>query len=453
MPTIARSFPRVCFITAATLLAIGTLQADDRPPNVVVILTDDQGTVDLESYGADDLTTPHMDRITHQGVRFTQFYAAAAICSPSRAGLLTGRFPLRAGVPGNVPSIEGRPGMPAEQVTLADTFQAAGYATAHIGKWHLGYTPDTMPNAQGFDYSFGHMGGCIDNWSHFFYWQGPNRHDLHRNGQRIYRCGEYFPALMVEEANAFIEQHRDQPFLIYFALNTPHYPYQGHPRWLEHYQHLDYPRNLYAAFLSTQDEYIGQLLDHIEALELTRQTIVVFQSDHGHSHEERAHFGGGSAGPYRGAKFSFFEGGIRVPAMIAWPGTLEAGQVRDQVAHSCDWLPTLAELCGVPLLEEDIDGVSLVPVIRSAEAPAPPRLLHWHTGRGAQAPWAIRDGDWKLLGNPRDPSERAPLTEADRRFLVNLAEDASEMTNLAEQYPQVVERLEQLHNDWLQSIP
>ena len=342
--------------------------------------------------------------------------------------------------------------MPAEQVTLAETLKAAGYATAHIGKWHLGYTPETMPNAQGFDFSFGHMGGCIDNWSHFFYWRGPNRHDLHRNSERVYREGSFFPELMVEEASDFMEEHRDHPFFIYFALNTPHYPYQGHAHWLEHYRDLEYPRNLYAAFLSTQDEAIGKLLAKIQALDLTRQTIVVFQSDHGHSHEERAHFGGGSAGPYRGAKFSFFEGGIRVPAIISWPGTLPEGQTRHQMAHSCDWLPTLAELCGAPLLEQDVDGVSLVEVIRSADAAPPQRVLHWQVGHGSNAPWAIRDGEWKLLGNPRDTSNKAPLTPADRLFLANLAEDATELNNLAEQHPDIVERLEAIHKAWIEGV-
>jgi len=181
----------------------GVARCDDatkgrRRPNVVLILTDDQGTVDMNVYGAKDLATPHMDGLARRGVRFTQFYAAAAVCSPSRAGLLTGRYPVRAGVPGNVSSTEGHAGMPAEQVTLAETLKAAGYATAHIGRWHLVYTPETMPNAQGYDFSFGHMGGCIDNWSHFFYWRGPNRHDLHRNSERVYREGSFFPDLMVE---------------------------------------------------------------------------------------------------------------------------------------------------------------------------------------------------------------------------------------------------------------
>ncbi|MCX5769036.1 MAG: sulfatase-like hydrolase/transferase, partial [Candidatus Hydrogenedentes bacterium] len=184
----------------------------------------------------------------------------------------------------------------------------AGYATAHIGKWHLGFAAESTPNAQGFDYSFGHMGGCIDNYSHFFYWAGPNRHDLYRNGQEIQMPGRFFPDLMVEEAGRFIESHKSDPFLLYFPMNTPHYPYQGDPKWLEAYRNkgVPYPRDLYGAFVSTLDERIGRLLARVDELGLTRDTIVVFQADNGYSVEERAHFGGGSAGPYRGSKFSLF---------------------------------------------------------------------------------------------------------------------------------------------------
>jgi len=203
------------------LLCLLPVLAFGRAPNVIIIYTDDQGSVDLNCYGAKDLATPHMDSLAKRGVRFTQFYAAAPVCSPSRAGLLTGRYPVRAGVPGNVSSRPGNAGMPAAQVTIAETFKKAGYATAHIGKWHLGYTKETMPNGQGFDYSFGHMGGCIDNYSHFFYWNGPNRHDLWRNGKEIFADGKFFPQLMADEASAFIEKHHAKPFFIYYALNNP----------------------------------------------------------------------------------------------------------------------------------------------------------------------------------------------------------------------------------------
>jgi len=429
------------------LLFALSLSAADRRPNVIIIYTDDQGSVDLNCYGSKDLATPHMDGLARRGVRFTQFYAAAPVCSPSRAGLLTGRYPVRAGMPGNAGSTKGRAGLAPSEVTIAEMMKAAGYATAHIGKWHLGYTPETMPNGQGFDHSFGHMGGCIDNYSHFFYWQGPNRHDLWRNGKEIFEDGKFFPELMAAEAAKFIEQNRKNPFFMYFALNTPHYPYQGYAKWLKHYAKLPYPRNLYAAFLSTQDEAIGQLVATVDKLGLRKDTIIIFQSDHGHSHEERAHFGGGSSGPYRGAKFSMFEGGLRVPAIISWPGTLPEGAVRDQAAHSCDWLPTIAKFTGVKLLNMDIDGKSIVSVIKNDNAKTPHDVLHWQTGR-SRPQWAVRQGDWKLIGNPKDTSNKAPLTTKDKLFLANLKESVSEMKNLAQANPEITQRLKKLHEDW-----
>ncbi len=419
-----------------------------RKPNVIVIFTDDQGSIDVGAYGVKDLQTPALDALAAKGVRFTQFYAAAPVCSPSRAGLMTGRYPLRAGLAGNASSQKGGEGMPTEQVTMAEMFKATGYATAHIGKWHLGYQPETMPNGQGFDHSFGHMGGCIDNYSHFFYWQGPNRHDLYLNGQEVQMPGHFFPDLMVAEAGKFMKEQKDKPFFIYFAMNMPHYPYQGDPKWLEVYKDLPSPRNLYCAFVSTLDERIGRLLEMVKSLGLEEDTIVVFQSDHGHSTEERAFFGGGNSGPYRGAKFSMVEGGLRVPAMIAWPGKLPKGEVRGQLAHSCDWLPTLAELSGVKLVNPDIDGKSLVPVIKSASAPTPHQVVHWQTGKGKNAQWAVRQGPWKLMGNVRDTAGEA-LSEADKKlFLANLERDVSEKSNLAADNPEVVVRLQKLRDEW-----
>lgn len=427
-------------------------ESDAERPNVIIIYTDDQGSVDANVYGASDLVTPAIDGLASRGVRFTQFYSAAPVCSPSRAALLTGRYPLRAGLPGNASSEKGVPGMPAEEVTIAEMLKAAGYTTAHIGKWHLGFTPETMPNGQGFDYSFGHMGGCIDNYSHFFYWNGPNRHDLWRNGEEVYYDGKFFPDLMVEEAEKFIEENRDGPFFLYFAMNMPHYPYQGDVKWLERYRDLPYPRNLYAAFVSTLDERIGRLISKVDDLGLRENTLIIFQSDNGHSTEERAHNGGGNAGPYRGAKFSLFEGGIRLPAIVSWPGTLPEGEVRDQVSHAADWLPTIADLTGTSLLSEDIDGKSLRDVIKSAQALSPHDVIHWHVGRGENAQWAVREGDWKLIGNPRDTSDKAPLSEADSLFLSNIARDPSELKNLAAENPDIVKRLKLLYDEWLDSV-
>ncbi|MEM9659739.1 MAG: sulfatase-like hydrolase/transferase, partial [Planctomycetota bacterium] len=400
----------------------------------------------------DDLETPAVDGLAARGVRFTQFYAAAPVCSPSRAGLLTGRYPWRVGLPGNAgagPSEEiddlsesnAKGGLHDEAVTLAERFAAAGYRTAHIGKWHLGHRPGAKPLDQGFEYSFGHMCGCIDNYAHFFYWNGPNRHDLWENNARVRMPGQFFPDLMVDKAVEFIKRPSDEPFLIYFASNAPHYPYQGDDKWLRRYAALPYPRNLYAAFLSTLDERVGRLLKALEDVGAHDNTIVVYQSDNGHSTEARAHFGGGSAGPYRGAKFSLFEGGIRLPAIISWPAALPHGAVRDQMAHACDWAPTLLALCEIEASDDEFDGRSLVDVLHSAEAASPHGPVHWDLSNQ----WAVREGPWKLIHNVR-PTAGPELAKADREwFLANVVDDPSETRNHAADEPQIVAKLRERH--------
>lgn len=438
------------FVTLLVLLANCCVAAER--PNVIVILTDDQGAVDAGSYGADDLTTPAVDDLATRGVRFTQFYSAAPVCSPSRAGLLTGRYPWRVGVPNNAvagPSeevddlagAENKGGLHDEAVTLAEMFSAAGYRTVHIGKWHLGHGQGSKPLDQGFDYSFGHMCGCIDNYAHFFYWSGPNRHDLWENNRRVHKPGQFFPDLMVEKAAEVIHEQSDKPFFIYFACNAPHYPYQGDQKWLKHYADLSYPRDLYAAFLSTLDERVGRVIGMLDEAGIREETIVVYQSDNGHSTEERAHFGGGSAGPYRGAKFSLFEGGIRLPAIISWPGTLVEGAVRDQLSHACDWAPTLLQLCDIESKVENFDGQSLVKVLQNEETASPHDAVHWDLG----GQWAVRQGDWKLIHNVRATAGPKLAEEDQEWFLSNLKEDRGETRNYARLEPQVVKRLRQAH--------
>ena len=337
------------YLLIAVVIGCASSTKKSEKPNVIVILTDDQGSIDLNCYGSDDLVTPNMDQLVNSGVKFTQFYGAP-VCSPSRAGLLTGKTPQRAGVPGNV-SLQKEAGMPGSQYTMAEMFKDAGYKTAHIGKWHLGAAENKQPNAQGFDYSFGHFVGCIDNYSHYFFWSGPNKHDLYRNGEEVFHPGEFFPDLMLQEATEFVAENKSEPFFMFYAMNTPHYPYQGTPEWLEYYQNqgVAYPRDLYAAFLSTMDDNIGNLIQKLKDQGISENTIIVFQSDNGHSTEMRAHGGGGNSGIYRGAKASLFEGGIRVPAAISWPNVLPAGEVRNQLAVNADWMPTLAELCEIKI--------------------------------------------------------------------------------------------------------
>jgi arylsulfatase A len=351
-------------------------------------------------------------------------------------------------VPGNVSSQEGHAGMPTEQVTIAEMMKAAGYTTGHVGKWHLGYTPETMPNGQGYDYSFGHMGGCIDNYSHFFYWQGPNRHDLWRNGKEVWHEGEFFGDLMVNECKKFIDGHKDEPFFLYWAINMPHYPLQGIEKWRKKYEHLEAPRRIYAAFVSTMDELIGKVVRHLDESGLRENTLIIWLSDHGHSIESRTFSGGGSSGDYRGHKFTLWEGGIRIPCIVSWPGRIPKNTVRKQVAVSIDWMPTIAEYCGVKIPDVNIDGKSIVRVIESEDAPSPHDVLHWETGKH----WAVREGDWKLVHNGPATDYKGRNIPQVENFLSNLAEDVTETKNLAEEHPEIVKWLTGLHKKWLNDL-
>lgn len=434
-------FCRLCLLF---VLFGAQAQKTNKQPNVIIIYTDDQGSIDTNSYGATDLYTPNMDRLAKTGVKFTQFYAAACVCSPSRASLLTGKTPLAAGLPGNAPSKKGIKGMPTDQLTLAEKLKENGYATAHIGKWHLGYTTETRPNAQGFDYSFGHMGGCIDNYSHFFYWAGPNGHDLWENEKEVWMDGQYFQDLMSAKALQFIDTHKEKPFFMYYAMNLPHYPLQGTDKWRKYYKDMESPRDKYAAAVSTVDEYIGVVLEKLNALNIRDNTLLIFQSDHGHSLEERTFKGGGSAGPYRGSKFSFFEGGIRVPAIISYPKTIPQDKTTEALAVNVDWFPTVLDFLNIEYKKSDFAGKSLKKVLLK-NADSPHKSFWWWEN---EQRWAVRKGDWKLLKNPKDPAQKKPVKTESGYFLVNLKEDIAEQKNLAKQYPKKVQELEALHEEW-----
>lgn len=416
---------------------------EEEMPNVIVILTDDQGTLDLNCYGATDLRTPNLDQLAATGTRFTNFYVGAPICSPSRAALLTGRTPQGAGLARNASSIRME-GMPASSVTIAEMMKGAGYVTAHIGKWHLGYTPETMPNGQGFDYSFGIMEGCIDNFGHFYYWNGPNRHDLWENGTEIFRDGEYFPDMITDKAISFIKTNKRRPFFMYYALNTPHYPLQPTVKWREYYQALPMPRRDYAAFVSTTDEKIGDLIHALEKEGLRKKTIIIYLSDHGYSSEERAFGGGGFAGPYKGSKGSLFEGGIKVPAIISWKGHLPENKVVEEVCMSMDLLPTIAKLCGITPIPAAVEGSDISAIIKQGGT-SPHDIMHWQLYQQ----WAVRKGDWKLIANPVDNNDPQSIdAEKDKFYLVNLRSDISEATNLAQEFPEKVKELIEAYRRW-----
>ncbi|HZL36718.1 MAG TPA: sulfatase-like hydrolase/transferase [Tepidisphaeraceae bacterium] len=418
-----------------------------RPPNVLLIVSDDQGTLDLNCYGSKDLDTPNLDSLASRGVRFTQFYAASCVCSPARASILTGRYPQRAQMPGMAPSRRDLPGM-LGQITIAQVMKDAGYRTALFGKWHLGTTRATEPNAQGFDEFVGHHSGCIDNYSHFFYWSGPPIHDLWRNNDELWESGTHFSAIIVREARRFLDENHSRPFFIELAFNCPHYPIQGFAKWRKRYEKLNEPRRSYAAWVSSLDESVGQVLARLDELKLRDNTLIIFLPDQGHSTEERANFGGGNAGPYRGAKFSLLEGGIRVPCIISFPGRVPVNQSRDQLAVAVDLFPTIAQFCGAKLPAGRIDGKSLIPLLENPNAKTPHDVYHWQLGNQ----WAVRQGDWKLVVNGNDTAYNKKLEGADKIFLSNMAVDATERHNIAAQHADVVQRLTRLHEAWVKEV-
>ena len=445
-------------ILLLTFPALG-VSAVERP-NILIILTDDQGTIDANCYGSTDLRTPNIDRLAATGVRFTQAYAHT-VCCPARAALMTGRHPQRGGVhhwtQGDMNGPDGI-NMALEEVTLAEALKPAGYRTALYGKWHLGAHRDFGPKKQGFDEFFGIRDGFIDNYNHYFL-HGSGFHDLYDGIKPVKAPGKYFPELMVQRSLKFIMQNKDRPFLLYVPFNIPHYPEQALKRFEAVYKDIADPaRRSYAAIVSTTDHYIGQIVDKLEALGLRENTIIIFMSDNGHSEETgnrirvdnhrsgypKGHFygasGGGSTGKWIGQKGSFLEGGVRVPAIISYPAKLPKGEVRGQIITAMDWLPTVLDLCGVqqPSNSSKLDGHSVLPLIRSAKAKSKYKILHFAWGKK----WAVREGDWKLIGSNGNT----------KVSLRNLVDAKPEAKDYAKAKPEIVQRLRTLHSDWVKEV-
>jgi arylsulfatase A len=340
--------------------------------------------------------------------------------------------------------------MSTDAVTMAEVLSRAGYRTAHIGKWHLGYSPATMPNRQGFDHSWGFMSGCIDNYSHFFFWEGVPRHDLWRNGVETWASGEHLSGLMDSELQGVIDDPDDRPFFLYWAPNQPHYPLQPSQLWLNYFNHLEAPRRQYAASLAEFDAILGNLLAKLKKLGKLDNTVLILQSDHGHSVEQRAWGGGGSSGPYRGHKATLLEGGLRVPSMMSFPRSqIPKGSKVEQAVSALDWFPTIMGFAGISTEEMDIDGKNLMPHLDSKVGATEVihQTMYWQLGEASAeaAPWAVREGVWKLMGGPetlesssKASSQSGPYTNL---RLFNLDSDLGEARNVVGEYPEVVERL------------
>lgn len=443
-------------------------QHEEHKPNVIIIYTDDQGTLDAGCYGATDLHTPNIDRLAKTGILFTQAYSHT-VCCPSRAALLTGRYPQRPGInnwtQNDAHDTEKGINMPLDEVTIAEVLKERGYRTGLFGKWHLGAALENGPLEQGFDTFFGFRGGFIDNYVHFFL-HGRGFHDLWNNNDEIFERSHYFPSMMTEKALQFMDDNRDQPFFLYIAFNLPHYPEQPDSLFIPLYAGLDEPRKSYATVVTTVDDKIGRILNRLDELKIRNKTIIFFMSDNGHSTEETmiriddhlsglpkgtdycAHGGGGYTGNWRGAKGSFLEGGIRVPAIISYPGHFPENETRDQIITCMDFFPTICEVTGSRLPDCVLDGYSLLPLIESG-ASSKYQVLYFQW----RDQWAVREGKWKLIVKGRDTTGKfsphpQKEEEMESPYLADLEDEYPEEKNYAAEHPEIVERLTKLYNIW-----
>ena len=431
-----------------------------KPPNVVILFSDDQGTIDANCYGSKDLITPNIDKLAATGVLFTQAYAHT-VCCPARAALMTGRHPQRGGVwnwtQGDMNAAKGI-NMALEEVTLAEALKPAGYKTALFGKWHLGAHRDYGPKKQGFDEFFGIRDGFIDNYNHYFL-HGTGFHDLYEGTNPIKADGQYFPDLMVKRSLNFIDQNKNKPFFLYVPFNIPHYPEQSLKKHELLYKDMKDPaRRSYGAIVTTTDYYIGKIIDKIEEHNLRDNTIIIFMSDNGHSEETgnkirvdnhksgypKGHFygatGGGSTGKWIGRKGNFLEGGIRVPAIISYPSKLPQGAIRNQIITAMDWFPTVLDLCGIKQKANspELDGHNIVPIIKDKKANSNYSRLHFAWGNQ----WAVREEAWKLIGNKNNSN----------MSLHNLSDKKPEVINYAKDKPDIVKHLLSLHKSWAEDV-
>lgn len=315
-----------------------------KQPNMIIILTDDQGYGDLSCMGSTDFRTPHIDSLAREGARCTNWYSGSPVCSPSRASLLTGCYPGHAGVRAILAGHRRATGLTAEVPTIATAVKELGYQTAAVGKWHLGLKEESRPLSNGFDYFYGFMAGCLDYYSHIFYWSMADgktdpTHDLWEGNEEIYDNGRYLTEMISEKAVEKIREMNaeDKPFLLYVAYNAPHYPMHAPQKYLDRFKELPWDRRIMAAMISAVDDGVGQIRDELERLGIDRDTLIYFQSDNGPSRESRNWldgrgdpYYGGTPGGLKGHKFSLYEGGIRVPGIFCWPGKIPAGQVIDE---------------------------------------------------------------------------------------------------------------------------
>jgi arylsulfatase A-like enzyme len=431
----------LCGLLAAGARADGQ-GAQPARPNVVVIMTDDVGYGDIGSYGAPDVRTPNIDSLGRDGVRMTDFYANAAQCSPTRAALITGRYPQRYAIEDALGRSAvgpfGKQGLAATGRSLPQLLRTNGYATALAGKWHLGYLPQFSPRAHGFDSFFGFKAGYLDYYQHT---DGDGQPDLWENDAPAARTG-YLTDLITARSVEFIEQHVDRPFFLEVAYNAAHWPYQPPDRpstAVDHARHIlpheDNPptRADYVAMLERADAGVGLILAALERTGVARNTLVIFTNDNGGEWLSRN-------APLFHRKWSMWEGGIRVPTLIRWPGRIPPGRVSPQVGVTMDLTATILATTrtAVPA-DARLDGMNLLPVLEGATAQVE-RTLFWRSIARGWNQRAVRSGDWKVL------------VDHNHAMLFDVRRDLAERDDMASRRPDVVRRLQPLLAEWEKTV-
>jgi arylsulfatase A-like enzyme len=447
--------------TVGQLIALGVTMLScvsifARGPNIIVIVGDDMGYADIGIHGCQDIPTPNIDALAKAGVRCTSGYVSGPYCSPTRAGLLTGRYQTRFGHefnPGGGGNQAGNKrqqvaandasqkfaGLPLSESTIADHLKTVGYATGLVGKWHLGASPQMQPQQRGFDEFFGFLGGA-----HGYI---PDSKPPILRGTNEIDEKEYLTDAIAREAVAFVNKHAAEPFFLYTAFNAVHTPMHATDDRLQKFANIkDEKRQTYAAMMSAMDDAIGKLVQALRDNKLDDKTLVFFISDNGGPTMPGTSGNSSRNEPLRGSKRTTLEGGIRVPFFVRWPGHLPAGKTYVQPVIQLDILPTALAAAGVPIPSDaTIEGVDLMPFLRGEKDDSPHDALYWRFGEQM----AIRQGDWKLVRY--DPAVDAEKRRATPAKLYNLANDIGESHDLIQEQPAKAKTLQAAWDKWNES--
>jgi len=434
MLSIRYQHPATIFL-AVFLLVIFSLSAKAQKPNIIYIMTDDMGYADLSCYGRKDYSTPNLDKLASQGMKFLNAYASAPVCTPTRTAFMTGRYPARTQVglmePLTTSSRDSSIGLTADIPSLGTLVRNAGYETALIGKWHLGLKPVNSPNRNGFDYFFGIHSGAADYVSHM---GDGHKYDLYENQNPVEQEG-YLTDLIADKAIRFLKQTHQKPFFLCVTFTAPHWPWQG-PGDKAYSDTGSFTAGgspaIFGAMMKRLDEAVGKLMKTLDDGQLSKNTVVIFTNDNGG--ERFSDMGG-----LTNSKMSVWEGGIRVPAFVRWPGKIQEGSNTKQVAVTMDWTATILALSEAKLNKDfPLDGIDLQPILTSKKQNFE-RELYWRVTQRKNEK-AIRYGDWKFI------------QDAKGEYLFNIATDQEEKNNLKDTNKEMADKLKKLLSDWEKSV-